>query len=127
MATIVRFEDLDCWKAARQLVKLALDATSEGRLSKDFNMRSQLLRASLSTMNNIAEGFGRAGHSDVIRFYDIAQCSCNEVKSMTYVFEDAEYIPLAKILNLRSKSEETKALTLGLIRYLRRKYPYKEK
>jgi four helix bundle protein len=122
MATIDRFEDLDCWKAARQLVKLSLEAVSEGRLSKDFDMRSQLIRASLSTMNNIAEGFGRAGYKDAIRFYDIAQCSSNEVKSMTYVFEDAEYIPLEKILRLRSQSEEAKALTLGLIRYLRRKY-----
>ena len=52
MATITRFEDLDCWKSARQLVKLAIAASEEGKLARDISMRSQFLRAAVSVMNN---------------------------------------------------------------------------
>ena len=119
MSTIGSFEELRCWKAARELVKLVIDASLEGRLSRDFEIRSQLIRAALSTMNNLAEGFGRSGIRDTIRFYDIAQSSSCEVKSMTYALEDSGYLPFEKIKVIRDKSEETKALTLGMIRYLR--------
>ena len=70
-------------------------------------------------MNNLAEGFGRSGLRDTIRFYEIAQSSACEVKSITYALEDSGYLPVEKIKVIRDKSEETKALTLGLIKYLR--------
>ncbi len=72
-------------------------------------------------MNNIAEGFGRKSDKEFVRFLEIAQSSAMEVRSITYVLEDLNYIPLDQIELLRSKSEETKSLALGLIRYLKSK------
>jgi four helix bundle protein len=121
MSKVERFEDLKCWQAARQLVKLVYTLCEEGRLAKDFETRGQIKRAALSSMNNIAEGFGRKSDKEFVRFLEISQSSAMEVRSITYVLEDLNYISLDQIELLRSKSEETKSLSLGLIRYIKSK------
>jgi len=121
MAKVERFEDLRCWQAARELVKLVYLACEEGKLAKDFETRSQIKKAALSSMNNIAEGFGRFGNKETIRFLDISQSSAIEVKSITYSLEDANYLSLERIILIRDKAEETKNITLAFIRYLRNK------
>ncbi|MCA6381529.1 MAG: four helix bundle protein [Cytophagales bacterium] len=121
MAKIEKFEDLKCWQAARELVKVVYVACEEGKFIKDFDTKSQMRRAALSTMNNIAEGFGRGSDKEFIRFLEIAQSSAMEVKSITYVLIDLNYLPEEKIMEISKKAEETKSITLGLIRYLRNK------
>lgn len=121
MPKIERFEDLDCWKAARQLVKLVYIACEQGKLSKDFETKGQIKRAALSTMNNIAEGFGRKSNKEFVRFLDFSQASAMEVKSITYALEDCDYLDADRISEIRNKAEEVKSLDLGLIRYLQRK------
>jgi four helix bundle protein len=121
MAKVERFEDLKCWQAARELVKIVYSACESGRLAKDFDTKSQIRRAALSTMNNIAEGFGRDSDKEFIRFLEIAQSSAMEVKSITYVLLDLNYLQEDRIKEISMKAEETKSITLGLIRYLRNK------
>lgn len=116
---VQRFEDLKCWQAARELVKLVYLVSRTGELAKDFNAKDQFRKAALSSMNNIAEGFGRFGRKDFIRFLDYSQSSVMEVQSMLYVLSDLEYLTEDKINEIRLKSEETKNLTLAFIRYLR--------
>jgi four helix bundle protein len=118
---VTRFEDLRCWRSARELVKLVFDVSTTGKLAKDFETKFQFKKAALSTMNNIAEGFGRHGTNDSIRFYDISQSSAIEVESMTYVLADLEYLPPEKVNEIRAKAEETRSRTLAFIRYLRSK------
>ena len=121
MSRIDRFEDLKCWQASRELVRLVYHACEEGKLSKDFDTRGQIKRAALSTMNNIAEGFGRFNNKDFIRFLDFSQSSAQEVKSITYALEDLGYLSIERIVEIRTKAEETKSITLAFIKYLRTK------
>jgi four helix bundle protein len=121
VAKIEKFEDLKCWQAARELVKMVYVGCEEGKFVRDFDTKSQMRRAALSTMNNIAEGFGRGSDKEFIRFLEIAQSSAMEVKSITYVLIDLNYLPEDKIIEISKKAEETKSITLGLIRYLRNK------
>jgi four helix bundle protein len=121
MAKIEKFEDLKCWQAARELVRLVYLGCEEGKLMKDFETKAQIKSAALSSMNNIAEGFGRKSNKEFIRFLDISQSSAMEVKSITYALSDLVYLSEEKVLAIREKAEETKSLTLGLIRYLRSK------
>lgn len=118
---VERFEDLEIWHLARQLVKSIFTVCQQGVLARDFDIRSQFRRAGLSCMNNIAEGFGRRHSSpDFIRFLNYTQSSCCEVKSMTYVLEDMNYLDLETARRIREQSEKLKAKTLALISYLRR-------
>ena len=124
MSKIERFEDLKCWKAARELVKEVYTLSDTGKLAKDFDTRSQVRKAALSSMNNIAEGFGRFSRKDFVRFLDTAQSSVLEVQSMLYVLSDLDYLSNDKVDLLRIKTDETKNLILGLIRYLRESDKY---
>ncbi len=56
--------------------------------SREFVLKDQLLRATLSISNNIAEGFGRGGKKEFLYFLKIAHCSCYEVESMLYIMSD---------------------------------------
>lgn len=118
MGPIKRFEDLECWKAARVLVKTIYESAQNGELSKDWDTKSQIKRAALSIMNNIAEGFGRFGDKDSLRFYDMAKASAYELKSMLYVLEDVHYLPDEHLTNLRILTDNTLNLTIGGIRHL---------
>lgn len=57
MPLIKKFEDIMAWQEARKLVQRVYQLTRTGALSKDFGLRDQLQRASVSVMSNIAEGF----------------------------------------------------------------------
>ena len=115
---VTRFEDLECWQAARELVKRVYEVSQESALSKDWDARSQFRRASVSVMNNIAEGFARYYKNEFKRFLDIAQSSAAEVKSMLYLFEDLQYLAKEAVEDLHSKVNKTRNFTLALIRYL---------
>lgn len=92
--------------------------TKTGDINRDFDTRSQIRRASVSVMNNIAEGFGRMSDKEFIRFLEIAASSASEVKSMLYLLEDLQYLPTEKIKVLHAQIDKARNLTLGLIRYL---------
>jgi len=67
-------------------------------------------------MNNIAEGFGRRkSQPELIRFLDYSQSSCCEVKSITYVLEDMDYLSTEKTQMIRDQAEKVKAKVLSLI------------
>ena len=116
---VERFEDLRCWQAARQLVKIVFLVSTTGELAKDFETKNQMRKAALSSMNNIAEGFGRFGPKDFIKFLNISQSSALEVMSMLYVLSDLEYLVEDKINEIRLKATETRNRTLALIEYLK--------
>ena len=115
---VTRFEELDCWKAARELVKKVYEVSQEGKLAKDWDARSQFRRAAVSVMNNIAEGFARYHDNQFKWFLDVAQSSAAEVKSMLYVFDDLQYMEKEVVQDLHAKVDKARNLTLGLIRYL---------
>jgi len=119
MATIIRFEDLECWKKSRILVAEVYRESSLGELQSDYDARSQFRRAAISVMNNIAEGFARKSNKEFIRFLGFSDSSAAELKSMIYVFEDIEYFSADSAKRMHNQIDEIRKLILGLIRYLR--------
>ena len=57
MPTITRFEEIEAWQSARQLTQRIYALSSQGTFARDFGLRDQMRRASVSVMSNIAEGF----------------------------------------------------------------------
>jgi len=111
---IEKFEDLIVWQKARELTKNIYRVTKIGELFRDFGLREQIRRASVSTMSNIAEGFERAGRSEFHQFLVIAKGSCAELRSQLYVALDAEYIDIGTFQNLDGLAKETSRLIGGL-------------
>ena len=79
---IGRFEDIVTWQKAKELT-ICIYRSFEG--SRDFGFREQIQRASVSIMNNIAEGFERQTYREFKQSLYIAKGSCGEVRSMLYV------------------------------------------
>lgn len=121
MARVNKFEDLICWQKARKLVNAIYKITDSGKFSKDYDLRSQIRRASISIMSNIAEGFSRYHKKEFIRFLDIAQSSASEVKSQLYIANDQKYIEKEIATELFNLIEEVRKTTLGLLKYLDKK------
>ena len=114
MATITKFEDLIAWQEARKLVKMIYKMTSAGSLARDFGMRDQIQRASVSTMTNIAEGFDCESTPEFARFLGYARRSAVEVQSLLYAALDVEYIKEETFKTYYEQAKKAKALIGGL-------------
>jgi four helix bundle protein len=118
MATFQRFVDIDAWKKARNLTSNIYRVTKNSSFSKDFSLRDQIRRASVSVMANIAEGFGRSGSSEFAQFLAVAKGSACEVNSHLYVALDQGYITKQECDSLTILAEQTVNLIGGLMKYL---------
>jgi four helix bundle protein len=114
MASITKFEDLIAWQEARLLVKMIYKITAEGAFSKDFGMRDQIQRASVSVMPNIAEGFDCESTAEFARFLGIARRSAVEVQSLLYAALDVEHIKQDIFKSYYEQAKKCKALIGGL-------------
>lgn len=118
MATIKRFEDVQAWQKARQVTSHVYSVTNNGMFAKDFGLRDQVRRSSVSIMANIAEGFARRSDKDFAHFLNISRSSCAEVQSHLYVALDQEYISEANFDELYHLIEETSKMIFALGRHL---------
>jgi len=92
MATIKRFEDLECWQEARKFVQLIYRLTKKKHFSQDFRLVGQITDSAVSSMANIAEGFHRRSNRDFMKFLDYSRSSVAETVSHSYVALDQHYI-----------------------------------
>ncbi len=86
---IERFEDIEAWKEARELVKNIYDKFKDIR---DYSFKEQIQRASVSVMSNIAEGFDRGTNKEFIQFLVISRGSLSELRSLLYNALDLGFI-----------------------------------
>ena len=94
MARIEKLEDLIAWQKARELTKAIYVITRQGNFAKDYGLNSQIQRATVSIMSNIAEGFERGGRNEFHQFLSTAKGSCAEVRTQLYVAFDVGYIDM---------------------------------
>jgi four helix bundle protein len=118
MAKIERFEDLMSWQKARELNRLVYKISRQGAFAKDFGLRDQIRRASISVMSNIAEGFERGGDKEFIQFLSNAKGSCGEVRCQLYAALDESYLSAAEFKELFERSLEVGRLISGMMTYL---------
>jgi four helix bundle protein len=91
MATLRQFEDIEAWQKARELTRAVYDCSKVGLFSRDFGLRDQMRRASVSVMSNIAEGFERGGKGEFVQFLAMAKGSAGEVEAQLYVALDGRH------------------------------------
>jgi len=118
VATVKRFEDLECWKEARKFVKLLYGLTKKDTFRKDFELVSQLRRSAVSTMANTAEGFHRNSNKDFMKFLDYSRASVAESISHCYVALDQQYINEEEIALVNEQANIVWKKVNALITYL---------
>jgi four helix bundle protein len=120
MARVERFEDLEVWRSARELVRAIYKATSVSAFSRDVSLRGQIQRASVSVMSNIAEGFERGGDKEFFQFLAQAKGSCGEVRSQLHVALDQGYLSNALLDSLAGDATRLSGMISNLMKYLGR-------
>ncbi len=118
MGKIKRFEDIEAWEKARELTKVIYKITSSGLFSKDYGLKDQIRRASVSIMLNIAEGFARKTDKEFARFLVQSHGSTAEVQSALYVALDQNYITKENFDFLYSFAENLSKMIMKFILYL---------
>ena len=120
MSTFKTFEDIAVWKKSRDLTRRVYQVSRTGLFVRDFALRDQMRRASVSIMSNIAEGFDRSGTAEFIQFLAMAKGSAAEVRCQLYVALDQNYLDDSTFGELSGLASEIGKMIAGLMNYLRR-------
>ena len=109
------FESLNVWKEAKTVT---LDIYEIFKDCRDYGFKDQIQRASVSIMNNIAEGSESGSDAKFINFLNISYGSCGEVKSMLYLAEDLGFLTAEQSQKLRQQCTDLSIKITALIEYL---------
>ncbi|NJO98501.1 MAG: four helix bundle protein [Pleurocapsa sp. CRU_1_2] len=114
------FEDLRVWQKGIELVKQVYIITNEGKLSKDFGLKDQLRRASVSIPTNVAEGFERRSRKEYVNFLNIAKGSAGELRSLLRVALEVDYIEQSTYSQLNNQAMELSRMLFNQIQSINR-------
>ncbi len=113
------FEDLEVWQRAREMVRRVYAISAKGEFSKDFGLRNQIRRASVSIGSNIAEGFERDGRREFLQFLSQAKGSAGEVRAQLHFAHDLGYLDPDTYRSLVEALETISRQLAGFMRRLR--------
>lgn len=119
MATMTTFEDIEAWQKSRELTREVYAVSNTGLFAKDYGLRDQIRRATVSIMSNIAEGFERGGDRECGQFIALAKGSSAEVRAQLYVALDQGYIDQPTFDRLAELTIQINRMLAGLMKYLR--------
>lgn len=119
MPKFSKFEEIQAWQKAHEVTLSVYRITTNGDFAKDFGLKDQIRRASVSIMANIAEGHGRRTNSEFANFLNLSRGSVAEVQSHLYVAHGLGYISQTDFDVLYGQLTEISRMTLSLAQYLR--------
>lgn len=121
MSKISSFEDLECWKACRDLrLFVAKEVLAILPKEEKYRLGDQILRAARSTTANIAEGYGRFHYLDNSKFCSNARGSMCEVLDHLITASDEGLIPITLLDQARALVSRANQLLNGYMAYLKR-------
>ena len=118
MSAITRFEDIESWKTARQLTNSVYAHTNQTGFNRDFGLRDQIRRASVSVMSNVAEGFESRTDVQFINFLGMARASAGEVRAQLYIALDQKYITEEQFKETYAMAQTCARQISNFIKYL---------
>ncbi len=121
--TIKRFEEIKVWQDARIFTKVIYEMTANHSFKKDYGLKDQIQRASVSVMSNIAEGYERDNNKELVRFLLYSKGSIGEVRSLLCVASDLSYISDTQFQRTRETAIAISAQIANFIKYLRSRIP----
>jgi four helix bundle protein len=116
---IEKFEDLNVWKEAMRLATKTYSLLND---CKDYGLRDQMQRASVSIPSNIAEGYERDSNKEYIRFLFIAKASCGELRTQIYLALEFKIIDKNAGKELLEQSRMVSAMLYKLIKTRKEKF-----
>ena len=119
MSTIKSFEDLPAWQDARKFTNKIYNLTNKFPKEELYGLTSQIRRATVSIMSNVAEGFDRRSDKEFSNFLSIARASAAEVQNDLYIALDLNYISQTEFNQLYQEAKKIAKQINGLMNYLK--------
>ena len=117
--TVEKFEDLEVWQES---CRLSVKLYQLLRDSREYALKDQMLRASVSVASNIAEGFERGYNKEFIRFLYIAKASCAELRTQLYIGQRIACIENDAAEELIDCTKKISAMLYNLIQTRKEKF-----
>jgi four helix bundle protein len=117
---MVDYKNYKVWQKAHELVLDIYQITSTFPKSEQFNLVSQINRASLSVPTNIVEGCGRETQKELIRFLYISSGSAHELEYLILVSSELKFISTKDSKTLLKKIDEIKKMLFSLIKTIKK-------
>jgi four helix bundle protein len=90
--------------------------TKEFPKEEIFGLTSQIRRSSISIPSNIAEGFGRDGNKEFLRFLKISLSSLFEYQTQIEISKNINYLNEHQFNKLHEFSRELEAMLVSFIK-----------
>ena len=119
MATIGNFENIEVWRTSMDLCTEVYKITNSDTFSRDFGLKAQIRRASVSIPSNISEGYERDSKNQFLYFLSIAKGSCGEVRTQLRIAYNLNYLNELDFQSLNLMCESTSKQLSGFSKYLR--------
>ena len=116
---IKRFKDLRIWQKGIEVVTDIYTLTKNFPKEELYGLTSQIRRATVSIMSNIAEGFDRRSDKELTNFLSIARASSSEVQNDLYIALDLNYISQVEFNQSYQKAKKIAKQINGLMTYLK--------
>ncbi len=110
------FKELRVWQEAKDLAIKIYEVSATGNLTKDFGLKEQMRKASVSVASNISEGYERNSNKDFIRFLFIAKGSISELRTQLEIAKGVYYIDHALFESLDNQCIKVGSMLTKLIR-----------
>jgi four helix bundle protein len=110
------FQKLRVWQFAKEIAVEIYKLTREINLSKDYGLKDQMQRASISIASNIAEGEESGTNKLSIRHFYIAKGSVAELMTQLIIAFEIGFINLEKKDSLIDDCDKISAMLSKLIK-----------
>lgn len=112
------YRDLKAWQRAFDLTLSIYEVTRAFPKNEAYGLTSQVRRAAVSVVRNIAEGKGRCSDRDTLRFLANARGSLFEIETQVTLAGRLSYLTSADVSKIAASTAEVGRLINGLIRAL---------
>lgn len=119
MSTIKSFEELPVWQDARKFTNKIYKLTNKFPKEELYGLTSQIRRATVSIMSNIAEGFDRRSDKELSNFLSMSRASSSEVQNDLYIALDLKYISKEEFNETYQEAKKIAKQINGLMTYLK--------
>jgi four helix bundle protein len=110
-----KFRKLKVWQKGKDLAVYIYKSTREGSFAKDYGLRDQIRRASVSIASNIAEGDELGTDKQAIRYFYTARGSSAEVLTQAIIALEIGYIGDENFKHIEKECESISGMLTRLI------------
>jgi four helix bundle protein len=112
------YRQLSVWKRAHELALAVYRITERFPDCERYGLTAQLRRAAVSVVSNIAEGSGRLGDREQVRFLRIARGSVCEVECQLLLSKDLGYVQADAWNGIDKACQDLSSMLSALVRSL---------